>query len=107
MLKLKRMPDYGMIDRCQQAFITALDRREKTGACAFKADELAAVREVAEVYGDLLKEITHSEFAAACAHTNANISRVLREKKCIEIGGCRIDGKHIKQPKMEHSGVAI
>jgi hypothetical protein len=93
MLHIKRADDHGFISRAQAAFVTALDRQQKTGARAFKADELATIREVAEVYGDLLREITHKDFKAACAHTDANVQRIIRQRgpKTFTKGGCILD----------------
>ena len=91
MLKLARMPDHGLIARAQEVYVVCLQRYASTGVCAFRADELATVREVGDVYRDLLQEITHADFQAACAHTDANISRVIRDKRGVSIAGCRID----------------
>lgn len=92
-LHIKRVSDGGFINQAQQAFVTALDRQQKTGAKAFKADELATIREVAQVYGDLLREITHKDFKAACAHTDANVSRIVRQRgpKTVVKGGCILE----------------
>ena len=46
---------------------------ERTGVRSFKADELALIREVAQVYGDLLKEISHADFK------RAYVDRVIRK----------------------------
>lgn len=87
--KLNRVKAQDWIDQAQQAMVTAMDRKQETGATAFKAQELAMVREVVSVYGDLLKECTHAQFAAACRHTNANISRILSNKaKMHQSGEC-------------------
>jgi hypothetical protein len=91
MLKLAHMPDHGLIARAQEVYVICLARYESTGACAFRADELATVREVGDVYRDLLQEITHADFQAACAHADANVSRVIRDKRGISVAGCRID----------------
>lgn len=89
LLKLNRVKAADWIDDAQKAMVEALDRRANTGATAFKAGELTMIREVVSVYGDLLKEATHAQFAAACAHTNANISRVLANKhRMHEVAGC-------------------
>ena len=69
--------------------VQAMDRKQQTGAMAFKVTELAMVREIVSVYGDLLKECTHAQFAAACRHTNANVSRILSNKaKMHQSGEC-------------------
>lgn len=91
MLKLGHASDHGMIARAQETYITCLSRMEQTGATAFKADELATIREVAEVYGDLLREISHADFARACNHTNANVGRVIRDRRGITVAGCRVE----------------
>ena len=93
MLHIKRASDGGFIAQAQQAFVTALDRQQQTGAKAFKADELATIREVARVYGDLLREITHRDFKAACAHTDANVMRIIRQRgpKMVVKGGCILE----------------
>ena len=93
MLHIKRVSDGGFITQAQTAFVTALDRQQKTGAKAFKADELATIREVAQVYGDLLREITHRDFKAACAHTDANVMRIIRQRgpKTVVKGGCILE----------------
>lgn len=93
MLHIKRADDHGFIARAQAAFVTALDRQQKTGARAFNADELATIREVTEVYGDLLKEITHRDFKAACHHTDANVQRIIRQRgpKTVTKGGCILE----------------
>ena len=87
--KLNRVEANDWIDQAQQAMVQAMDRKQETGATAFKAQELAMVREIVSVYGDLLKECTHAQFSAACRHTNANISRILSNKaKMHQYGGC-------------------
>jgi hypothetical protein len=93
MLHIKRVDGKEFIDRAQQAFVTALDRQQKTGAKAFKADELATIREVSQVYGDLLREISHKDFKAACAHTDANVQRIIRQRgpKTVSKGGCILE----------------
>ena len=91
MLKLAKKPDHGFLDDSKAVFVTALDRREATGATAFKADEMATVKDIGQVYGDLLKEITHKGFQLACAHTNANVLRIIKTRKSVkEIAGCLI-----------------
>ena len=80
MLKLKHMPDHGFIAQAQETYTICLARMDRTGATAFKADELAIIREVAQVYGDLLKEVSHGEFAKACDHAFANVDRVMKSK---------------------------
>lgn len=91
MLKLAKRPDHGFLDLCKGAFVTALDRREATGATAFKADEMATVKDIGQVYGDLLKEVTHKQFRLACAHTKANVLRIIKTRKNVkEIAGCLI-----------------
>ena len=80
MLKLKHMPDHGFIANAQETYTICLARMDRTGATAFKADELATIREVAQVYGDLLKEVSHGEFAKACDHAFANVDRVMKSK---------------------------
>lgn len=88
-LHIKRADDYGFITEAQAAFVSALDRQQATGAKAFKAQ----IREVAKVYGDLLGEISHRDFKAACAHTDANVQRILRQRgpKTITRAGCIIE----------------
>ena len=80
MLKLKHMPDHGFIAKAQETYTICLARMDRSGATAFKADELSTIREVAEVYGDLLKEVSHGEFSKACTHAYANVDRVMRSK---------------------------
>jgi len=44
---------------------------------------------VVSVYGDLLKEVTHAQFQRATAHTNANVTRILKNKgKMKNINDC-------------------
>ena len=87
--KLNRVKADDWIDQAQEAMVQAMDRKQQTGATAFKAAELAMVREIVSVYGDLLKECTHAQFAAACRHTNANVSRILSNKaKMHQSGEC-------------------
>lgn len=92
MLKLAKRPDHGFLDQCKAVFVTALDRRESTGATAFRAQEMAMVKDIGQVYGDLLKEITHKQFQLACAHTNANVMRIIKCRKGVKkIAGCLIE----------------
>lgn len=87
--KLNRVKAQNWIDQAQEAMVQAMDRKQQTGATAFKAAELAMVREIVSVYGDLLEECTHAQFAAACRHTNANVSRILSNKaKMHQSGEC-------------------
>ena len=89
LLKLGRAEDHGFTNEAQAAMVSALDRRQKSGVTALRAEELALLREVCQVYGDLLKEVTHAQFSAACAHTNANITRILNSKPSMHnVGGC-------------------
>lgn len=53
--KLNRVKADDWIDQAQEAMVQAMDRKQQTGATAFKATELAMVREIVSVYGDLLK----------------------------------------------------
>lgn len=96
MLHIKRADDHGFIAEAQAAFVSALDRQQATGVKAFKAHELAMIREVANVYGDLLGEISHRDFKAAYAHTDANVQRILRQRgpKTITKAGCVIERLH-------------
>lgn len=69
---------------------TAANTRKAIG----RANELASIREVVNVYGDLLKEASHRQFAEACRHTNANVSRILRNKaKMHQAGECVFERK--------------
>ncbi len=89
MVKLNRIKAQEWIDDAQLAMVQALDRRELTGATAFKAHELATIREILTVYGDLLKEVSHLQFANACRHTTANMTRILSNKKKMhQTGSC-------------------
>lgn len=94
MLKLKRADGHGLIDDAQAVFVAALDRQKATGATSLKADELRILREVSQVYGDLLKEVTHKEFQDACNHTDANVQRIVRQKGNVySQGGCLVERK--------------
>lgn len=87
--KLNNVDASEFINDAQKAMVDALDRKQTIGATAFKASELEVVREVVNVYGDLLKEATHLQFSKACAHTNANVARILRNKKKMhQSAGC-------------------
>lgn len=99
MLVLKHMPDHGFIEQSQAVFTAALGRMEATGATAFKADELAAMRYIVVVYGDLLTEVTHREFQDACDNATANEQRITRSKTGINVAGCSIEVKKPKHPK--------
>lgn len=91
MLKLRRMPDNGFINEAQDVFVAALGRFEATGAKAFRSDELSTLRDVAMVYGNLLKEITHAQLQATCDHTYANTQRIKSQKSAIDVAGCLIE----------------
>lgn len=99
MLSLKHMPDHGFITQAQEVFTVALGRMEATGATAFKSAELATMRDIVEVYGDLLKEITHRELQEACDNAIANEQRILRSKSGTNVAGCNIEMKTIKHQK--------
>lgn len=86
MLALAHAPDHGFIMEAQNAIVAALERRV-TGVTALRANELAMLRQVAATYGDLLKEISHGQFARACAHTDANIARLLADKERMRSAG--------------------
>jgi hypothetical protein len=100
--KLKHIDDYGLIAEAQAAFVTALDRHKTTGACSLKAPELATIREVVQVYGDLLGEISHRDFRAICDHTEANVQRIIRQKGhgTVTTSGCIIERSKSKQKEM-------
>ena len=87
MLALAKAPDHGFVSQAQTAMVAALDRQASSGVTALRASELATLREVLTTYGDLLKEISHGQFARACAHTNANMARLLREKQAMRRAG--------------------
>lgn len=93
MTKLKRVDVKEWVESCQAVFVTSLDRMNATGATAFKANELATIREIGQVYGDLLKEVTHKFFQEACAHTDANVQRIIKQRGpgVKDIGGCLIE----------------
>ena len=93
MLHIKHVKDHGFITHAQTAITSALDRQKQTGARAFKSDELATIREIVQTYGNLLQEITHRDFEAACAHTDANVTRILtqREPKTGRKGDCILE----------------
>jgi len=94
MTKLNRVDAAEWINTAQDVMVTALDRRTNTGATAFKADELAKIREIVRTYGDLLKEVSHAQFYRACQHTNANISRILNNMNRLhQVGDCVFDRK--------------
>lgn len=81
MLNLKHADDHGLIQQSRDVFVAALDREANTGAKAFKHDELAVMREIVQVYGDLLKEVTHRDWKEAVRISEANnIERVVRRK---------------------------
>lgn len=92
LLKIKKAADNGLIKDAQAVFVSALGRRDETGATAFKAAEMKIMREVAQVYGDLLREVTHKDWRDACAHTNANVARIIRAKRGItHVSGCVVE----------------
>ena len=80
MVWIKHAPDHGLIHDGQQTFETALDRQVRTGSTAFRASEIAIIREIGRVYGELLLEVTHRDFQAACEHTRANIARIIHAR---------------------------
>lgn len=87
--KLNHVDAKEFIDRAQAAMVDPLDRLEQTGARAFRHNELSTIREILQVYGDLLKEASHRQFAEACRHTNANVDRLLRNKSQMHVSdGC-------------------
>ncbi len=85
MLKLKHADDFGMIQQSRDVFVAALDREANTGAKAFRHDELAVMREIVQVYGDLLKEITHRDFKETVRISEPNIARIVRRKAVPEL----------------------
>lgn len=102
--KLNHLDAQEFIDRAQAAFVTALDRHKKTGACAFKADELATIREIVDLYGQLLGEISRKAFAQACNHTSANVARLLSQKNgpAKRVAGCVIEVKNTGATAAQH-----
>lgn len=89
--KLQHVSDNGLIDDAQKAYTDALMRREATGAQSFTSSELKTIREVASVYESLLCELSHKQFNDACVHTNANLSRVLKQRNAKEVCGVIIE----------------
>jgi len=85
MLNLKHANDYRLIQQARDVYVAALDREGNTGAKAFKHDELAVMREVVQVYGDLLKEITHRDWKESVRISEANIDRIARRKVVPEL----------------------
>ena len=90
-LKLNRVSDQGLISRAQDAYSAALLRQQTLGAKAFKHDELQTIREVGEVYGDLLREVTHAQFKRARDHTIANLDRIIKQKAGRQVAGVIIE----------------
>lgn len=80
LLKLNRRPDYGFVTEVQTVFVVCM-KRKTTGTTAFRASELLTLRDMVKLYGDLLKEATNKKFADACANTDANMTRILADKK--------------------------
>jgi hypothetical protein len=80
LVTLNRIDALGFVKQAQAAMVAALDRQKKQGAQSFKAEELATLRDVVSVYGDLLKEVTHAQLQRVTAHTNANVKRILSNK---------------------------
>ena len=91
MLKLKHMPDHGFIGRAQGVYTTCLARMDRTGSKSFHSDELATIREVSEVYGDLLKEVTNADYRRACDHAYANVDRVMRDRRGVSANSRAVD----------------
>ncbi len=85
MLNLKHADDYGLIQQSRDVFVAALDREANTGAKAFKHTELAVMREIVQVYGGLLTEITHRDWKESVRISEANIDRVVRRKAVPEL----------------------
>jgi hypothetical protein len=85
LMKLNHIKSKEWLERSQNAMRDAVDRKATTGVAAFKGPELTAVREIVAVYGDLLKEASHRQFAEACRHTNANVDRILRHKSQMHV----------------------
>lgn len=79
MLKLNKRPDHGFVQEVQTVFVVAM-KRKTTGVTAFRANELLTMRDMVKLYGDLLKEVTHKQFADACANTDANMIRIRNDK---------------------------
>lgn len=78
--KLYRLDAMDFINEAQAAMVGALNRQRERGATAFNAAELATMRDVVKVYGDLLKEVTHAQLQRVTAHTTANVKRILSNK---------------------------
>jgi hypothetical protein len=95
MLHLKKVPDHGLIADCQRVFVQALKRRDTTGACALRADELATLREMTRTYGDLIREVSRADFQRAVAHTDANVNRIVNTRntqgKTLHVNGALIE----------------
>lgn len=89
--KLNNVDAKDFIERAQSVFVDALSRQEKTGAKAFKADELATMREVVTVYSDLLQECSHRQLQEASRHTNANMDRIVKQKSGRQVAGCIVE----------------
>jgi len=80
LVTLYRIDALDFIHKGQAAMVAALNRQKAQGAQSFKAEELATLRDVVGVYGDLLKEVTHAQLQRVTAHTNANVKRILSNK---------------------------
>jgi len=89
--KLNRVDASEFINKVLKTYVIALDRQDKTGAKAFKAEEIATMREVVQVYGGLLSECTHRQFQNACRHTNANTKRILSERSGKHTAHCYVE----------------
>ncbi len=89
--KLNNVDAKDYISKAQGVFVAALSRHEKTGARAFKADELATMREIVTVYSDLLQECSHRQLQEAAKHTNANVDRILKQKSGRQVAGCIVE----------------
>jgi len=88
LMKLNRVMDADWLKGCQDMFVGCLERK----TTAFRAQELAKIREITAIYWDLLGEVTHRQFQLACEHTNANVQRIQHQKKGLKrVAGCVIE----------------
>lgn len=67
----------GAIAALQDVVVAIMDRARATGTRALRAPELAALRDFAATYADLLVGVTHSEYFQAQERVEQRVRRVL------------------------------
>ena len=93
-LRLRVADGLDVIEAMQSTVETVMDRQKDTGTKALYPHELAALRDFAADYAEILKGVTHQEYFKAQQMVENRTRRILRGE--LMPAGKVIDGAHLE-----------